>query len=498
MRSPPGWPGRRPAVLAALAGVLAATGQAPLGLWPVALAGFALMIRLVAAAPTRGTAAWLGWIAGAAQFAAAMPWIVEPFLIDPARHAWLIPFALVALNGGLALFWAAAAALSTLARRRALGFAAALAAAEMLRGHVLTGFPWALPGHVWLDSPVAQLAALFGGYGLTLATLLVAAGLSTLRPLPALAGVAAVAAGFGFGLWRLSLPEPPPPGPVIRLVQPNADQGLKWDADSAQLFFNRLLDNTAAPPPAGQPRPALVIWPETALPYLMEPDSMLPVLIADAGQGSPVMIGYQRSEESRAWNSLAVIGPDAMISASYDKHHLVPFGEYIPFGDLAYDWFGLTAFAARLGAGYSAGPPGQILDLGPTLGRVLPLICYEAVFPHDLRRPGPRADWIVQATNDAWFGTRTGPWQHLAQARLRAIEQGLPLARAANTGVTAMIDARGRITAELPFGTEGHLDAALPAALAAPPYARFGEWPVLLWLAGVGALAFRRRRPVLA
>lgn len=487
----PGWPGLGPAAWAAGLGALAASGQAPLGWWPVTLLALAGVIRLVARAPGPAQAAWIGLIAGAAHFAAAMTWIVEPFLVDPVRYAWMIPFAVVLLNAGLGLFWAAAAALSTLARTRALAFATALAAAELARGYVLTGFPWALPGHVWIDTPVAQSAALFGPYGLTLATLLVAAGLASLRPVPALLAVALVAAGWSFGSARLTLPDPPSTGVTLRLVQPNAEQKLKWDPDLARDHLDRLLVNTAVPP-----QPDLTIWPETALPYLVDEGSMLPDLIAQAGQGSPVLIGYQRVEGDRAWNSLGLVSPEGQLTPAYDKHHLVPFGEYIPFGDFAFDTFGIRAFAAQAGEGYSAGPAAVTLDLGPRLGRVLPLICYEAVFPQSLRVAGPRAGWILQATNDAWFGTLTGPWQHLAQARFRAIEQGLPLARAANTGVTAMIDARGRITAALPFATEGHLDAVLQGALPPPPYARWGEVPVLLALAGLVALLWllSRRR----
>lgn len=485
----PGWPGLRAVASAAALGALAAAGQAPLGWWWVTLAALAGLTALVARAPGPATAAWLGLATGAAHFAAAMTWIVEPFLVDPARHAWMIPFAVVLLNLGLGLFWGAAAALSALSRHRLAAFAVALAAAELARGHVLTGFPWALVGHVWVDTPVAQAVALAGPYGLTLATLLVAAGIAALRPLPVAAALVFLAAGWGWGSWRLAQPDPPAPGLTVRLVQPDADQGLKWDADKARLFLDRLLANTAAPP-----QPDLTVWPETALPYLVEPDSLLPDVIAEAGQGSPVLMGYQRVEGERAWNSLGLVTPEGRIAQVYDKHHLVPFGEYIPFGDLAYDWFGLAAFASQAGAGYSPGPAAQVLDLGPRLGRVLPLICYEAVFPQDLRVPGPRPDWIVQATNDAWFGTLTGPWQHLAQARLRAIEQGLPLARAANTGVTAMIDARGRIVAELPFATVGHLDAALPGALPATPYARWGEVPVLILLAALAAVLWWPRR----
>lgn len=488
----PGWPGSRPAALAAGLGVLAAAGQAPLGWWWLTLLALAGLVRLVAGAGKPAAAAWLGLCGGAAHFAAAMTWIVEPFLVDPVRHAWMIPFAVVLLNLGLGLFWGGAAALSALSRWPGAAFAIWLGAAELARGWVLTGFPWAAPGQIWIDTPVAQGVALAGPHALTFATLAVAAGLAALRPVPVAGALALVAAGWGWGAWRLSLPEPAAPGLVVRLVQPNADQGLKWDPDQARDFLERLLANTAAPP-----RPDLTVWPETALPYLIGAESMLPDLIAEAGQGSPVLIGFQRVEGERAWNSLGLVTPDGAIAQVYDKHHLVPFGEYLPFGDLAYDWFGIRAFAAQAGAGYSAGPRATVLDLGPDLGRVLPLICYEAVFAQDLRVPGPRPDWIVQATNDAWFGRLTGPWQHLAQARFRAIEQGLPLARVANTGVTAMIDARGRITAELEFGVTGRLDAALPGALPAPPYARWGDLPVLLCLAGLAlALLMGRKRPV--
>jgi apolipoprotein N-acyltransferase len=161
-------------------------------------------------------------------------------------------------------------------------------------------------------------------------------------------------------------------------------------------------------------------------------------------------------------------------------------------GDLALRWFGLRAFAAQSGNGYSAGQGPVVLDLGPDLGKVLPLICYEAVFPQDLRTKD-RANWILQITNDAWFGTLTGPFQHMAQARLRAIEQGLPLIRVANTGVTAVVDARGRIRDQLSFGSQGFLDSALPGHLPATAYARWGEIPLFVLLAGLAVLMFGTR-----
>jgi len=477
-----GWPGLRAVAVAFGLGVLVALGQAPVGAWFVAVPALAALLWWIVRQD--GGRVWAALFGGVGYFGASLSWIVEPFLIDVARHGWMAPFALVMMAFGLALFWAAAAAAGG---RRVWVLAVALAVAELARGYVLTGFPWALIGHVWIDTPLAQGAAVVGPSGVTLLTLLAAAGLTQWRLAPL--GVGGLAAVWGFGVWQLAQPAPAPPGITLRLVQPNAEQAAKWDADKAQLWFDRLLAYTAV-----QPAPDLVIWPETALPYLIEQHPELPGLIAAAGGGATVALGRQRIEGPRGWNSLTVIGPDAQIVAEYDKHHLVPFGEYLPLGDLAYRWFGLRAFAAQEGNGYSAGPGPRVLDLGP-LGRVVPLICYEAVFPQDLRT-AERPDWLLQVTNDAWFGQWTGPFQHLAQARLRAIEQGLPMARVANTGVTAMIDARGRIVDALPFGVAGYLDVALPGGLPITPYARWGEVPVLFILTTLLALALRRR-PVL-
>jgi apolipoprotein N-acyltransferase len=471
-----------------------------LGWWWLALPAYAALVWQVARAGQGAGqragqgAGWIAWAAGAGHFAAALNWIVEPFLIDPLRHGWLIPFAVLGLSGGLALFWGAAGWVAGRLRLGAAGFAVALTLAEMARGVVLTGFPWALPGHIWIGWAPAQLAALAGQNGLTLFTLLAAAGLASLRPLPFVAALALVGAAFGYGAWRLDQPDPAPRDVTLRLIQPNAEQHLKWDPERARLYFDRQLALTAE-----GPRVDLTVWPETAVPYILEDYPQVADMIAQAGRGSPVALGVQRVEDApdgswRIWNSLVVLGPQAERLAVYDKFHLVPFGEYIPFGDLAYDLFSLRAFAAQVGGGYSAGRAPAILDLGPDLGRVQPLICYEAVFPAILRATGERADWILQITNDAWFGVLTGPFQHFALARLRAVEQGLPLVRVANTGVTAVIDARGRVVEALPMGVADRLDAALPASLAPTPYARWGEWPVLLCLAGVAAATMLRRR----
>jgi apolipoprotein N-acyltransferase len=488
--------------LAAALGAGLALGQAPWGLWWLALPALAGLLALVAAAPGWRAAAWLGWAGGTGHFAAALFWIVEPFLVDPARHGWMAPFALAAMAGGLALFWSAAAGLGhRLAPGRGLRaptIAAALAASELARGHVLTGFPWALPGHIWLDTPLAQLAAGMGASGLTALTL-AAAGVLALASSPARAATlvalvaAAGSAGWLWGAARLDRAGKPQGEPLqLRLVQPNIPQHLKWRPDLTWVFFDRQLSLSAQP---SDVTPDVVIWSETAIPWLLDDAAPALPLIAEAAGGAPAILGVQRAEAGRFFNSLAVLDPDGAPVALYDKHHLVPFGEYIPFAELlAGTPVGGLAGQALLG--YSPGPGPVVLDLGP-LGRVLPLICYEAVFPQHLRTPD-RPDWVLQLTNDAWFGRAAGPFQHLAQARFRAIEQGLPLVRAANTGVSAVIDPKGRIVADLGLGRTGVIDAALPVALPPTAFARWGEAPLALVLAGLlaglaGRALLRRR-----
>lgn len=481
------WSGWSQAGLAFGLGAVMATGQAPLGFWWLALIALCAAMLLVGRTVTAGRAAWLGLFLGGGYFMLALSWIVEPFLIDAKTYAWMIPFVLVLLPFGLGLFWALAAGLAhrvgRSAQMRVLWFALLLTGLEMARGYVFTGFPWALIGHIFINTSIVQTAAVIGAGGLTLLAALTAA-------IPAAFGwrwggvsVLLMAALLIWGDDRPS-PEYPPSAAIVRLVQPNAEQHLKWEPERAQVYFQRLLDFTKA---AGNgARPDLVVWPETSVPYLLDEGDGLLQVIAKAGDGAQVAIGIQRVTGNRGYNSLAVVNPQGKVAQLYDKHHLVPFGEYIPFGDLAYQLFGLSAFAAQQGAGYSAGPGAMVLDLGGALGHALPLICYEAVFPQDLRAAPARADWILQITNDAWFGKLTGPWQHLAQARLRAIEQGLPLLRAANTGISAVIDARGRVVAEIPLGVAAFVDAALPAPLPPTLYARFGDWPILLLLLCLG------------
>lgn len=497
--SPSRW--RRRARFAAIyggLGILAAAGQAPLGWWPVsllALVGLFLLLPL-----HRGSRALAGcmWLAGTGYFGASLFWIIEPFFIEPEIHGWMAPFALVLMAGGMALFWGLAGALAawvTHGRMRLIALAAGLVALELLRGWVFTGFPWAMLGHGFIGTPVMQLAAFTGAGGLSLllvlaAVLPVLGQTITARAAGASVTITALAAVWVWGAAQTALP--PDRDATIRLAQPNAPQDEKWLNENMYLFFNRLLYQTTYP--ADTP-PDLVLWPETSVPFLLEyPGDALEMMAGAAAVHGPdtrIGFGVQRIEANRYFNSLAILSTDTQITDIYDKHHLVPFGEYIPFSE----WLmgtpigGLAGQALR---GYSPGPGPALLDLGQ-LGVALPLICYESIFPRHLRTE-ERPDWVLQVTNDAWFGELTGPFQHLAQARLRAVEQGLPVLRVANTGVSAFIDARGGVAAELGLGVTGFLDGPLPGALPPTVYSHYGDWPVWLVLVlTLGGAALRRR-----
>jgi apolipoprotein N-acyltransferase len=480
---------RRLALCAAL-GAVAALGQVPLSLPLATLAALAAVFWLFRRG---GLGFGAGWAFGAGHFALALHWIVEPFLVEPEIHGWMAPFALVLMAGGLALFWGAAFGL---ARRLALGpggLVALWAGAEMLRSLAFDGFPWALVGHVWIGTPLEQVAGWWGAHGLTLATLAVGAGLAAPGRwrLTGAAGLAAVAAGW----WLLDpgpAPAPDPEAPVLRIVQPNVPQAEKWDPLRQPGHLERLLALSAGG------KAALTVWPETALTELLEWAG--PVLAAGAEAGrAPLATGIVRREGARYFNSLVVTDGTGAATALYDKAHLTPFGEYIPFGDLLGRW-GIHGLAASQGAGFSAGPGPALIDLAG-IGPARVLICYEGIFAEEIAVPGPRSGprprLMLLVTNDAWFGNWAGPRQHLSLARLRAIEQGLPVARAANTGISAMIDGRGRVLESLPLNEAGAILAPLPPALSAPPYARWGDGPagagaVLLLLA---ALMARGRGP---
>lgn len=477
-------------LLAAAAGAAMALAQPPLS-WPVVLfAALPLLLWLLDGTDGPGAAFRLGWAAGTGHFAAALFWIVSPFMVEPQVFGWMAPFALAGMAGGMALFWAVPFAVARRVTPTGAGRVLALAAlwtlSDYARSHILTGFPWGLTGYAWIETPVAQVAALIGPHGLGLLTLTAGLlpGLGGWRP-TALAA-ALVAAAMGFGAWRLAQPLPARAEPVtVRLVQPDADQALKWDPEMAAVFRARLLTFSAEP---ADPAPDVTIWPETAVPFVLgyAPEAQAEAAASVGPQGR-LILGITRlvrtAEADRWFNALAVLAPDGSVQAVYDKHHLVPFGEYIPKAA----WvarLGLPGLETMTGSGFTAGPGPHLITV-PGLPTFLPLICYEAIFPHGLRAPEGRPDWLVQVTNDAWFGTLSGPYQHLAQARSRAIEQGLPLARAANTGITAMVDPLGRIRAKMDLGEAGFIDTPLPAPLSPTAYSRYGDIPALILIAAV-------------
>ncbi len=467
------------------AGVLLALGQAPYNHWYLGLAALTLAFWLFNASAKSTSAVGTGWMIGLGYFGVTLAWIVEPFFVDAATTGWMAPFALLGMAGGMALFWALAFWVAGHAvGRPSLALVIAWTAAELARAYVLTGFPWALVAYLWAPIDVIQWVSLVGPHGLNFLTFSVAALFAVAlsggvpRVLPAALGLTVLLVLLSVG-WMLVPPEEAlSQRPMVRLVQPNAPQHQKWDPDLVSMFFDRSVGFTAEP--AQQDAPKLVVWPETALPMLLHRAGNALSVVSGAAGAAQVVTGVQRLEGGRFYNSLAVVDDQGRLSQVYDKHHLVPFGEYMPAAAVFERW-NIAGLAARAGGGYTAGPGPRLLDLGD-LGKALPLICYEAVFPQDVYRAPARADFLLQITNDAWFGERSGPYQHLVQARIRAIEQGLPMLRAANTGVSAVIDGAGRIIAQLGLGQAGFVDAPLPSPTRLTLYSRVGDLPVLILL----------------
>lgn len=504
-----GW---RRALVAVLAGALSVPALPPFNIWPVLFVAVPVLVLLAEGAGSRRRAFVAGWWWSLGHFVASLYWIGIALLVDPERFAWLLPFADIGLPAVFALFPAAAVAIGYGLGRRGTALLFTLSGlwvlGEFARGHVLTGFPWNPLAAVWVETPpVAQGAALAGAYGLSGLTFFVA-GLPAvlLRRVPG----RAAALGFGlsvmigitaFGVARLPDGAAPRVEPAlrIRLVQGNIEQSLKHSASALSDNFAKHMELSVRPPADGV-RPRVVIWPETALPYRIDADPRIPKILGSTVPDDGIaLIGAVRvswtpdGSLDEAWNSLHALRSDGTLVATYDKHHLVPFGEYLPMRGIL-GLVGLDKLAVGA-VDFSAGPGPVGLDL-PGLPRVLPLICYEAIFPEASFDEGGRPGWLVNVTNDAWFGTSIGPPQHLAAARLRAIEQGLPLMRAANTGISAAIDPYGRVEQSLPLGATGIIDADLPAALPPTPFARFGAWvPLVLGIGLAAAGLGLRRRP---
>ena len=509
-------------LLSLLAGLAAAFALPPWGFLP-GLLGYGLMFTLVDRAATARSAFFRGWLTGCGYFLVCVWWIYEPFQVDAQAQGWMAPFAVAIMAGGLALFWAAAAAayrrLKGATAWRVLLFVGLFAGAEWLRGHVLTGFPWDLPGETWrAGSAPSQAAAVVGAYGLTWITLAVAcapwlAGEGRGGKASALAALIAVAGLYAFGSARLN--QTPPArsnAPLIRIVQADVDQKSKYDQRVFSDIVRRYLVLTARP---AARRPDVVIWPEGAIPAAMDdylaPRTWTQEAIGGALRpGQTLIVGGYRYGGVRAgkdviYNSLAVVrsgGVGPFVVAAYDKVRLVPFGEFLPFDTLAAR-LGIKQMV-HVGEGFTPGPgPRSLRVVGLPIFQ--PLICYESLFPGMTGEArsvgGARADWIVNISNDAWFGSGSGPLQHLNIASYRAIEEGLPMVRATPTGVSAMIDAYGRIVpgTRLRHGAFGVIDAPLPPALAPTLYDLWGEGPfgllLLISLAGIRRVALRAAPP---
>jgi apolipoprotein N-acyltransferase len=481
--------------LAAVLGAIAAFGQAPYDQPLILMAALVAALYFFSQAYSPRQAALFGWAFGTGYFAHALQWIVSPFMVDVARHGWMAPFALLFLAAGLALFWGLAFWLARcLSRQTSWGVVLTLPAVELIRAYIFTGFPWAMVSQSLVDTSGGQALSWVGPYALNLAMIAVAVPLSQTAQTWAARTLryGAILLGLGAVALPVMAPEAVLSERTIRLIQPNAAQRDKWDPVQIPVFFDRQLQYTSAPPQDGGTAPDLVLWSETAIPWVL--DLAQPALdqIAQAGGKATVALGVQRRNRDQYFNTMVVLDGAGDVAQSYDKHHLVPFGEYMPFADV-FARVGVFGLAQRALGGYASGTGPKLLDFGE-MGRALPLICYEAVFPHDVNAAPERPDFLIQITNDAWFGKAAGPRQHLAQARMRAIEQGLPLARAANTGISAMIDPYGRVLAWLPLNAAGFVDATLPLPRKPTFYSRTGDMPfAIVLLLGLVAAAISAR-----
>jgi apolipoprotein N-acyltransferase len=512
-----GW---RRAAIAIAAGALSALAMAPFNAWPILFVTFPVLVWLVdgsAAGRWSGAmaAAGAGWCFGFGFFVAGLYWTGYAFLVDAKTFAWLMPFSVAGLPAYLALYTAFGLAAARLiwvrGPERLLALAAMLTCAEWLRGHLLTGFPWNTFGYALMQPlALAQSISLVGIWGLTFLAIAIFASPAVLAddpadtprptraPLIALAILAGLTAYGAVRLW--AHPTTYVSGVNLRIMQPNLQQDEKFNyasKDQVMARYLRLSDRATGPQSNGVHDVTHLIWPESAFPFFLtrEPDALAQIASL-LKPGTELITGAVRAAPSataqnpRAYNSVYVIDPDGSIHGIYDKVHLVPFGEYLPFQRVL-EQFGLRQLTKMVG-GFLAGDRRRAMDV-PRAPKMLPLICYEVIFADSAVPAGERPGWLVNVTNDGWFGISTGPHQHLQQARALAIAQGLPLVRAANTGISAVVDPLGRIVNALPLGVEGVLDSKLPNAIEPTYFLTVGDYPLILSLV-VSLIAVSRRR----
>lgn len=524
-----GWRRRIAALLAGAASVLA---LAPFFAWPVLWITLPVLVWLLdgakadtAAGRSHGrwwtrpwvAAAQVGWWFGFGYFLAGLFWIGEAFLVEAEIFAVLMPVAVLLMPAGLALFYAAAAALAAplwhAGAWRVLALALSLSAMEWLRGHVLTGFPWNVLGYaLTYPLPLMQNASLVGIYGLTLAAVLIFALPPVLwcEPSPSWSrrrgtfalsvALLPLVVGAAFGYVRLARAQSGTvPDVKIRIVQPSVPQREKWRPENQQPIFLDHLELSQRDPAGTVDHLAgitHVVWAEAAMPFMpLDTPEALAAIGRLLPEGTVLIAGALRAERAPPesprlrsfFNSLLVFGAGGLLLTRYDKIHLVPFGEYLPMQGLL-ESIGLQQLS-RLRGGFDVGiSPRPLLEI-PGLPKAVPLICYEAIFPWAIVQGSERPGLILNVTNDGWFGNTTGPRQHLHQARVRAVEEGIPLIRAANNGVSAAFDGYGRMLGRLDLDARGVLDVSLPPALRAPPYARLGDMVFFtVWLLGAAIL----------
>ncbi|MGH6763304.1 MAG: apolipoprotein N-acyltransferase [Phyllobacterium sp.] len=477
-----GW---RRYLIAALAGALASLSQPPFDFFAICFLSFPVLVWLIDGAVDNADVgvmsrlkppALVGWWFGFGYFVSGLWWIGSALLVDAQSFAWALPFAILGLPALLACFYALAVVLARLFWSDGLGRIFALAfgfgVAEWLRAFVLTGFPWNAIGYAAMPVPLLmQSAAVVGLYGMNALAVFVFAAPALLaakrhRRVGLILAIALVFLHAGFGYFRLSGAVIADQGTRIRIVQPSIEQSLKWDAGARREIFEKLVALTEAPAGAGQKMPDVVIWPETSVPFILTetPDALR--RIADALQsGQMLLAGAVRVEPAlsndaiRYYNAIYAINDAGEIVGAADKVHLVPFGEYLPLEPILKS-VGVTEIVETPG-GFSAAPRRRSLPVADKFS-ALPLICYEAIFPAELAYDGAAADVILNVTNDAWYGDTPGPYQHFRQAQLRSVETGLPMIRAANNGLSAVIDPYGRIVDGLSLNAVGVIDADVP------------------------------------